>query len=93
MFGMYEKLESISLPQLSLFIHLPISPTGQVEYFRLLSEKCRNLKTIVARRPEYSELEDIIYTLHRGPDRRLKLVTEAATRERQDCVTEYGYLS
>ncbi|KAF4613265.1 hypothetical protein D9613_010755 [Agrocybe pediades] len=83
LFRLYERVEVIALPRLSLFIYMPSSPDGELTFFRPIARKCPRLKTVIALKPEYSELEDIIYTLHRGADGKLQSVTSEMTRDQQ----------
>ena len=68
MFNIYENLETISLPRHSLSLDLPANDSGINSYFRTIAEKCPRLRQLVARKPAYTELEDYVFCLRRGPD-------------------------
>ncbi|PPR02806.1 hypothetical protein CVT26_009592 [Gymnopilus dilepis] len=62
MFAMYEHLEIICLPWLSI---IPGMPSALFDYFGIVSERCGHLRFIVARRPEYTERPNQVFILHR----------------------------
>ncbi|KAF8873969.1 hypothetical protein CPB84DRAFT_1798044 [Gymnopilus junonius] len=62
MFAMYEHLEIICLPLLSTMLEMPSFP---MEYFKDIAETCKNLKFVVARRPDYTERPDHVFILER----------------------------
>jgi hypothetical protein len=64
----YEQLESISLPRLSMNLYVPAKDSGFNSYFHKIAEKYPRLRQVVARRPAYTELEDYVFYLRRGPD-------------------------
>lgn len=59
---MYEHLEAIYLPWLSIMLEMPSSP---IQYFQSISQKCKNLKFVIACRPEYTEGPDYVFVLER----------------------------
>ena len=67
MFGLYEHLETINLPRLSLNLYIPNKDSPIDFYFRTIAEKTPMLRQIVARKPAYTELEDCVFYLRRGP--------------------------
>lgn len=76
MFGMYDNVETISLPQPTLFIHIGSS---ELAYFRPIAVKCTNLKKVIARKLEYTEEKNQIFMLNRDADGNLTSVTALAT--------------
>lgn len=83
MFEMFEHLETISLPHLSL-IYIGHSP---LEFFLPIASKCLNLKHVIARRPLYTELEYTnIYSFTRNAQGELQSVTVENTRD----ISMYG---
>ncbi|KDR70747.1 hypothetical protein GALMADRAFT_159850 [Galerina marginata CBS 339.88] len=82
MFEMYEHLETISLMRLSIFPHMPTSQAESYlgNYFKDISEKCKKLKTVVARKPPFTQLEDWSFTLKRDRDGKLTAVDEDPVR-------------
>ncbi|KDR70740.1 hypothetical protein GALMADRAFT_882531 [Galerina marginata CBS 339.88] len=78
MFESFENLETISLMRLSIFPHMPTSQAESHlgDYFGAISQKCQKLRTVIARRPPYTQLEDWIFTLKRDRNGKLTAVDE-----------------
>ncbi|CAA7263456.1 unnamed protein product [Cyclocybe aegerita] len=66
MFKSFASVETISFPHLSLSVHMPATVEEQKQFFSPLAERCRNLRQIIRRRPEYTQLPDSVYTLRRS---------------------------
>ncbi|KAF9483264.1 hypothetical protein BDN70DRAFT_990451 [Pholiota conissans] len=82
MFTMYEHLETISVPRLSL-IYIGHDPR---EFFRPVVDQCRNLKRIIAQKPPYTELNHSVYSFIRDICGDLQSVTMEHTRD----ISMYG---
>ncbi|KAF8809233.1 hypothetical protein BYT27DRAFT_7187931 [Phlegmacium glaucopus] len=67
-FNVYEHLETINLPRLSLNLYIPAKDPAINSYFRTIAEQCPELRRIVARKPAYTELEDYVFGLRRKPN-------------------------
>jgi hypothetical protein len=51
-----------------LILDLPANDLGINSYFRTIAKKCPRIRQLVARKPRYTELEDYVFCLRRGPD-------------------------
>ena len=75
---MYPHLETISVPWYTLLVYM--EPSEEKKYFAPLAESFPSLKTVVARKPRYSNLKDQVFTFVRTPLGELSRVVCEETR-------------
>jgi hypothetical protein len=78
MFGLYPRLETISVPWYTLLIYM--EPSGEKEYFAPLAESLPSLNTVVAHKPRYTNFKDQVFTFVRNPSGELSQVMREEVR-------------